>query len=46
VGLGLTLCRLVAQAHGGRLHFESAGPGLRAVLSLPWAAAAAHPSPG
>lgn len=46
VGLGLTLCRLVAQAHGGRLHFENAGPGLRAVLSLPWAAAAAHPSPG
>ena len=35
VGLGLYLSRLVAQAHGGGLHFENARPGLRAVLSLP-----------
>jgi signal transduction histidine kinase len=48
VGLGLYLCRLVAQAHGGSLRFEAAEPGLRAVVSLPWTAfgAAAHPSPG
>jgi signal transduction histidine kinase len=38
VGLGLYLCRLVAQAHGGSLRFEAAEPGLRVVLSLPWPA--------
>ncbi len=38
VGLGLYLCRQVAQAHGGSLRFEAAEPGLRAVLSLPWPA--------
>ncbi|MBQ0958490.1 HAMP domain-containing protein [Ideonella sp. 4Y11] len=30
VGLGLTLCRLVAEAHGGRLRLSQAHPGLRA----------------
>ena len=30
VGLGLYLCRLVAQAHGGQLMLENACPGLRA----------------
>ena len=37
VGLGLHLCRLVAQAHGGRLEFRNAQPGLevRAVLPRP-----------
>ena len=29
VGLGLYLCRLVAEAHGGRLELENAGPGFR-----------------
>jgi signal transduction histidine kinase len=37
VGLGLYLCRLVAQAHGGSLRVEAAEPGLRVVVSLPWA---------
>jgi signal transduction histidine kinase len=35
VGLGLFLCRRVAQAHGGQLRFADAGPGLRATLHLP-----------
>ena len=35
VGLGLYLCRLVAQAHGGTLQIENAQPGLRVTLSLP-----------
>jgi signal transduction histidine kinase len=35
VGLGLYLCRLVAQAHGGRLELRNAAPGLEAVVSLP-----------
>ena len=35
VGLGLYLCRLVAQAHGGELMLENAGPGLRACVRLP-----------
>ena len=35
VGLGLYLCRLVAQAHGGELILENAGPGLRACVRLP-----------
>ena len=35
VGLGLYLCRLVAQAHGGRLLLHNALPGLRVELRLP-----------
>ena len=35
VGLGLYLCPLVAQAHGGALVLENASPGLRARLQLP-----------
>jgi signal transduction histidine kinase len=34
VGLGLTLCRLVAQAHGGELQLSQAQPGLRAEATL------------
>jgi signal transduction histidine kinase len=35
VGLGLYLCRLVAQAHGGTLRIRNARPGLELTLSLP-----------
>ena len=35
VGLGLYLCRLVAQAHGGRIEFRNAAPGLEAIVTLP-----------
>lgn len=35
VGLGLHLCRLVAQAHGGRLELRNAHPGLEAQVRLP-----------
>ncbi|MEG1768575.1 MAG: ATP-binding protein, partial [Comamonas sp.] len=35
VGLGLYLCRLVAQAHGGSLVLGNAQPGLRATVTLP-----------
>jgi signal transduction histidine kinase len=35
VGLGLYLCRLVAQAHGGTLTIRNASPGLELTLSLP-----------
>jgi len=35
VGLGLYLCRLVAQAHGGELLFAHAQPGLRVTLRVP-----------
>jgi signal transduction histidine kinase len=47
VGLGLYLCRLVAQAHGGRLALDDAAPGLQVSVWLPGPAAAsgAAPSP-
>ncbi len=35
VGLGLHLCRLVAQAHGGSLEFRDVSPGLEVVVRLP-----------
>jgi signal transduction histidine kinase len=35
VGLGLYLCRLVAQAHGGRMDFRNAAPGLEVRVHLP-----------
>ncbi|MBX3611789.1 MAG: HAMP domain-containing histidine kinase [Hydrogenophaga sp.] len=35
VGLGLYLCRLVAQAHGGQLDIRNAHPGLRVSVTLP-----------
>jgi signal transduction histidine kinase len=35
VGLGLYLCRLVAQAHGGRLEFANAHPGLKVTAIIP-----------
>jgi signal transduction histidine kinase len=35
VGLGLYLCRLVAQAHGGRLEFANAHPGLKVTATIP-----------
>lgn len=34
-GLGLASVQAVAALHGGRLHFENAAPGLRAVIELP-----------
>ena len=35
VGLGLYLCRLVAQAHGGSLALRNAQPGLEVRVVLP-----------
>ena len=35
VGLGLYLCRLVAQAHGGRMMLRNAHPGLQVTVQLP-----------
>ena len=35
VGLGWYLCRLVAQAHGGRLILQNAHPGLVVIATLP-----------
>jgi signal transduction histidine kinase len=37
VGLGLYLCRLVAEAHGGTLRMRNAHPGLELTLRLPLA---------
>ena len=38
VGLGLHLCALIAQAHGGTLTLRNARPGLEAELMLPTSA--------
>ena len=35
VGLGLYLCRLIAEAHGGTLVIRNARPGLEIDVSLP-----------
>ena len=35
VGLGLYLCRLIAQAHGGALTLRNAQPGLEAIVRMP-----------
>ena len=35
VGLGLYLCRLVAQAHDGQLNMRNAEPGLSVTVRLP-----------
>jgi signal transduction histidine kinase len=35
VGLGLYLCRLVAQAHGGSFSVRNAQPGLAVTVTLP-----------
>jgi signal transduction histidine kinase len=35
VGLGLSLCRQIAQAHGGSLTLRNAQPGLEATVELP-----------
>ncbi|NVK32744.1 MAG: HAMP domain-containing histidine kinase [Gammaproteobacteria bacterium] len=35
VGLGLYLCRLVVEAHGGEIQFANASPGLRVTVRLP-----------
>jgi signal transduction histidine kinase len=35
VGLGLNLCKLVAQAHGGTLQAHNANPGLTVTVTLP-----------
>ena len=41
VGLGLYLCRLVAESHGGRLELANADPGLRVTVTLPVPSASA-----
>ena len=42
VGLGLYLCKLVAEAHGGTLALRNAHPGLEIAVTLPVAPAAAN----
>jgi signal transduction histidine kinase len=34
-GMGLYFCRLVAEAHGGRIDYEASGIGPRFVIRLP-----------
>jgi signal transduction histidine kinase len=43
VGLGLYLCRLVAQAHGGTFVVRNAQPGLQVAVHLPRQTGAAKP---
>lgn len=43
VGLGLYLCRLVAQAHGGSLSVRNAHPGLEVTVRLPISASIPGP---
>jgi signal transduction histidine kinase len=35
VGLGMWIVRLLVEAHGGTVGYESAGPGARFIVSLP-----------
>lgn len=46
VGLGLYLCRLVAQAHGGQFELRNASPGLSVRITLPAEPAQVTPTKG
>lgn len=46
VGLGLYLCRLVAQAHGGQFELRNASPGLSVRITLPGEPAQVTPTKG
>ncbi|KNZ33584.1 MAG: hypothetical protein AD742_05305 [Methylibium sp. NZG] len=45
VGLGLYLCKLVAQAHGGQMVVRNAQPGLAVEVALPMGEAREAPTP-